>query len=338
MVSIHVQLPKIASEKSKMLTYAQYRDLLSVKTLNEFVIKLKKMDYEEIELQENATLELIDFGLKEKLIVTLQKIIRNSPEKFQRFFMVYLLKFEIENIKLLIKSFYKNLVKDEIKIHESIEELVGRIGIFKEALMATDMKALLAILRRLPYGDLIIEAFITFERENYSFFYFDLVLDLKYLEELWLKHQKLNQKDSQIARQYVGFETDCYNLEAIVRARNLKVEPSLTYKMISAKNYHLNKQFLESLMKDNLNYEKLAEIIGSKEKISNLDANSIRIICKHARVNLIRSLYVKEVFSIGKSLAFFLHKELEIENLRTVSVGIYYKRPLEEILSKIYIV
>jgi len=335
--SIHVQLPKVAFEKSKLLSYAQYKDLLSSKELREFVIKLNNMDYEEIEFQENATLELIDFGLKEKLIFTLHKIIRNSPDKFQRFFIAYLLKFEIENVKILIKSFYKNIERNEIKLHESVEYLLGRINIFKEALTAVDLRSLIAILQKLPYGELINEAFLTFERENYSFFYFDLFLDLKYLEDLWLKHQKLNRKNRQIARELIGLETDCYNLESVARAKNLKMEPHVIYKMISANYYRLNKQFLEELIKNNLNYEKLTKIFGLKERIGSLDAQSIRTMCKTMRLNLIRSFYVRAVFSIGKSLAFLLHKELEIENLRIISVGIHYKKSIEEILKKLYI-
>jgi vacuolar-type H+-ATPase subunit C/Vma6 len=336
--SIYVQLPKVAFEKSKLLSSAQYKDLLSAKDLNEFVGKLKNMDYEEIDFQEKASLELIDYGLKEKLITILHKIIRNSPINFQRFFITYLLKFEIENIKLLVKGFYKKLGSEEIKLHESVEQLLGRKGIFKEALAAADLRALITILQKLPYGKLIEEAFANFERENYSFFYFDLFLDLKYLEELWSKHQKLRRNNRTIVREFIGLETDCYNLEVVLRARNLKIEPHLIYKMISSKSFHLNKQFLEELIRDNLSYERLAQIFRISEKMSSLDAQSVPLICKSMRLKLIRSLYVGSVFSIAKSLAFLIHKELEMENLRIISVGIYYKKPIDEISKKLYIV
>jgi vacuolar-type H+-ATPase subunit C/Vma6 len=308
------------------------------KDLHEFIAKLKNMGYEELGFQEKASLELIDFGLKEKLITVLHKIIRNSPIDFQRFFVVYLLKFEIENIKLLVKSIYKKLGNEEIKLHESVEQLLGRIATFKEASAATDLTALITILQKLPYGNLIREAFTTFERENYSFFYFDLFLDLKYLEELWSTHQKLNRSNRRIAREFIGLETDCYNLEVVLRARNLKMDPPLIYKMISSKNYHLNKQFLEELMKDNLTYERLAQTFSLGDKISNLDAQSVPQICKSIRLKLVRSLYARSMFSIAKSLAFLINKELEMENLRIISVGIYYKKPIEEISKKLYIV
>lgn len=336
--SIYVQLPKIAFEKSKLLSNAQYKELLSVKDLNEFVGKLQNMGYEEIDFQEKDPLELIDYGLKEKVITVLHKIIRNSPQNFQRFFIAYLLKFEIENIKLLVKGFYKKLRSEELKLHESVEGLLGRKGIFKEALAAADLRALITILQKLPYGNLIKEAFTIFERENYSFFYFDLFLDLKYLEELWSVHQKLRRSNRKIVKELIGLETDCYNLEVVLRARNLKLEPHLIYRMISSKHFHLNKQFLEELIKDNLSYERLAQIFRVNEKISTLDAQSVQQICKSMRLKLIRSLYVRSVFGIAKSLAFLIHKELEMENLRIISVGIHYKKPIEEISKKLYII
>jgi len=328
----------VAFEKSKLITPIEYNELVASRDLNEFVLKLRRSEYE-IELRGQISLNYIEFELIEVLFAAFDKMIKHAPKKFQSFFRAYLIKYEMQNIKTLIRAFYKGVKKTELQYHYTVENILGRKDVITESLNASDLNTLIIGLQKLPYGDVIGEIFEIIEREKYSFFYLDLFLDLKYLEELWLAHNELGRRNREIVKKFIGLEIDSYNLETVLRAKNLGLEEHLVYRMISQHYYLLNEHFLEELIKNKLDIAMLLKYYKFKEKITrNLeDPETIRHLFKKELIKLIHSFYIKSGFNIGKPFAFLLNKELEIENLRSISIGIYYKRKPEEISGSLYI-
>ncbi len=337
--NIHTLLPKVAFEKSRLLSQSQYKDFAASRDLNEFVLKLRKTEYEQMEFRGKITLKFIEFELKEVLFSVFEKIIRGAPKGFQRFFLAYLLKYELDNIKTLIRGIYRNLEKEEIQLHYSVERILGRNKIFLEGLNASDIDTLVIILQQLPYGDLIKEIIGILKREKYSFFYLDLLLDLKYLEDLWLAHQKLSRRNRNIVKKFLGLKIDYYNLETILRAKNLQLEEHLIYRMISPHYYQINYQILDDLIKNRAVKKELLHAFQLTEKSAYIfeTPEYITPLFNRRLLKLIHYFYLRPGFNIGKPFAFLLHKELEVENLRTISVGVHYRKSTEEIMNKLYI-
>ncbi|MHA1130490.1 MAG: V-type ATPase subunit [Candidatus Helarchaeota archaeon] len=337
--TIHTLLPKVAFEKSKLLSRSQYKELISSRDIKEFVLKLRKIKYFKIEEEKKLTPILIEFQLKEVLFLVFEKIIREAPKKFQEFFLCYILKYEMENIKALVRRFRKEITQNEIPIHYTVETILRRNKLLQEALRTSNIASLMEVLKKLPYGNLFKEINKLIQREKSSFFYFDLALDLRYLEELWVTHLRLGRKDRSIVREYIGFKNDFYNVETILRAKNLNLQEQVINRMLSRYYYHLTQQSVEKLIKGKVSSEQLLQLF----KIKNIpdpkipDLKSIRYLYKQRVLQFIRSLYYKAGFNIGKPFAILLNKELEVENLRMISLGVHYQRNPDEILEKLHI-
>lgn len=340
--TIYTLLPKVGSEKSQLFSREKYLDLSSSRTLKDFISKLQSTSYGQLHLQENYSPEVLEFSFKETLFRVFSKLINNSPINYQNFFQGYLIKYEMENVKTLLRGFHKKLNREELSknLHYSVEALLGRERLIRGCLEGLDLNSLVQDLSKLPYGKVIRESFLFFEREQFSFLYFDVFLDLKYFQDLWKVHQKLDRKNREIVEKFIGFELDCYNLETILRSKNLKLASSEIYQMITRQFYRLKQKFLDHLINDEFMSEEIFGKLGIRDnKAYNLqDPESILHMRKREILKLIHSFYCKAGFNIGKPLALLKHKELEIENLRTISVGIYYQKLPEEIMNRLYIV
>ncbi len=340
--TIYTLLPKVGSEKSQLLTKDKYLDLANSKTLKEFISKLQSTPYGQLHIQENFSLELLTFFFKEALFRVISKLINNSPKNYRIFFQAYLVKYEMENIKTLLRGFHTNVNREELSknLHYSVEALLGRERLIRECLEELDLHSLVQTLSKLPYGKVIRESFLFFEREQFSFFHFDVFLDLKYFQGLWNAHQKLDRKNRGIVRKFIGLELDCYNLETILRAKNLKLASSEIYQMITRQFYRLKQEFLDHLINDEILSEELFGKLGIRDKREyNLrDPQSIRHLLKRETLKLIHNFYCKAGFNIGKPFALLKHKEIEIENLRRISIGIHYRKLPDEIMNRLYIV
>lgn len=337
--NIHVLLPKIAFEKSKLITLNQYKDLSSSKDLNDFVLKLRRF-YSTIKFHGSLTLDLIEFELKEALFSVFNRIISYAPKNFQKFFLAYLLKYEMENLKILIRGFYQGVKKEDLAIHYTIEDMFGRREIITESLKADLLNNLKSILQKIPYKDVINEIFDILQREELSFFYLDLLLDLKYLELLWQNQQKLNLHNKIIVKKLIGVKIDSYNYETILRAKNLDLEEHLIYRMISQQKYLLDHQFLDEIIKNRAGSEKILRKlhIRSKSEYNIYEPEEMRDFFYKKLINVIHKYYQKDGFNIGKPLAFLLNKEIEVENLRKISIGVYYKKEPEDVMKRIYVI
>ena len=341
--SIETLLPKISHAKSQLISKEMYKNLLDSDNLEDFISKLRDTSYRELKNEIKATLYNIEYNLKEILISLFKKLLRHAPRNYQAFFRTYLLKYEMENIKKMLRGVNGNLTSEEIldSLHISVEDIFNRRKILEESLDALDLHSFVHNLSVLPYGEVIREAFLIFERERSSFFYFDLLLELFYLQELWKAHLRLKGKNRAIIRKFIGLKIDCYNLETIFRAKNLQLNEALMFRMIFGDySHYLNQEILDSLIRGQFKIEGLYKIfkLHKQAPVNFQDPDSINKFYKREVSNLIRFYYLNSDFDIGKPFAFIKNKELEVENLRTISIGVQYQISKQEVMDKLIII
>ncbi|MHA1263690.1 MAG: V0D/AC39 family V-type ATPase subunit [Candidatus Helarchaeota archaeon] len=337
--NIFTLLPKVAFEKSKLLTPAQYEELLLANNLKAFMGRLKKLNYKGMEIKEKVPLHFIEYQLKENMFESFYKLIRAASTKHRKFFLSYLVKYELENVKILFRTIEKDAEAREWELHFEIEEILGRSELWEEAVNAGDLDSLFSIFQHLPYFTIIKDAYNVMQQKKFSYFYLDLYLDLYYFDILWNAHKKLSRKDKKITEKIIGFQTDFFNFETIIRAKTLQLSDQFIVKMLTHSYYKLKKESLEDLISGESNIDNLLRFFHAKMEGTPLklgEPSSVEHIYKEQLSKLIQSLYLKAGFNIGRPFAFFLNKELEIENLRTISIGIYYKKPADEIRKLLY--
>ncbi len=341
--SIETLLPKISHAKSQLLSKETYKTLLDSNDLEEFISKLRDSSYGELKIEMKTTLYSIEYDLKEILIKLFKKLLRHAPKNYQAFFRTYLLKYEIENIKKMLRGVHANLSSEEIlnSLHISIEDVFKRRKILEESLDALDLHSFVHNLSVLPYGEVIREAFLIFERERSSFFYFDLLLELFYLQQLWKAHLKLKGKNRAIIRKFIGFKIDCYNLETIFRAKRLQLNEALMFRMIFGDySHYLNQEILDGLIRGQFKIERLYKIFKLQKQapVNFQDPESVNKFYRREVADLIRFYYLNSDFDIGKPFAFIKNKELEVKNLRTISIGIQYQISTQEVMDKLILI
>lgn len=108
-------LAKIGAERSKLLSESKIKTLTETKDSATFASQLRDTSYQaqiaKMPLPINS--RKLERAFNETLIETYAKIVKNSPQSVQASLNLYLLKFEIENLKTLIKIASDSLIAEQ---------------------------------------------------------------------------------------------------------------------------------------------------------------------------------------------------------------------------------
>ena len=99
-------LAKIGAQRSNLLSEAKLKTLSDSPALNDFIAQLQDTPYRKqiSKIQFPLSGYKLERTFNENLIETCQKIIKYSPQSISDYLQIYLLHFEIENIKILLKG------------------------------------------------------------------------------------------------------------------------------------------------------------------------------------------------------------------------------------------
>jgi V/A-type H+-transporting ATPase subunit C len=153
------------------------------------------------------------------------------------------------------------------------------------------------------------------------------------------KVETLKGRDKEIAKQLIGIEIDAMNIMILLRTIHWrgKIDPDLIIPYF----YHLSEKLVNECAKcDSLEdvitklsktpYGKILNqsLENYRQKRSLLSFElSLKKYCLEKNENFLRG----DPFQIGTLLGYLKLKEVEIENLRAIAVGIENKLPEEEI-------
>jgi vacuolar-type H+-ATPase subunit C/Vma6 len=334
-------LVKVGVERSHLLSKEKLERLTICKNLKEFVSELRDTSYGE-KLAKVAlpyTSKSIEKIFRENLIGVNIKMLRSSPETVSPFIRAYLLRFEHENIKTILRAASVGLPHDEIKqkIYMPAEVYLRRQDIILKAAMAIQVKSVVDVLKTSPYGPLLVAGLQKYE-ETGSTKFFDILLDRFFYEKFGEKFKDLPRKEQKHVFFYVSREIDRFNILTILRAKILGYDPNWIRMAILRSSYNVPKKTIETLLISNdfdsaLNvieqsyYKRLIiraetpeETVFAAEKAFRKD------LFEHAKKTIIG-----DPFNIGTPIAFLVQKEIESANLTAISLGIEYNWKKDDI-------
>jgi V/A-type H+-transporting ATPase subunit C len=193
-----------------------------------------------------------------KLMDDLSILLRPLDAASRDFLVHWARKFELYNLKALIRGKLQHLSYDQIR--ENLYELPLLISLPHDQLLRTEsVPELLRRLERTPYSDIARQARQVYEEKNEPFS-LDATIDQRFYTGLLKRARKIHDPDRQPLLKLLGSLIDQQNLPWILRYRfNYKLSPSETFYLLIPSGTHLQRDRLITLVK----LESFAEVMAA---------------------------------------------------------------------------
>ncbi len=334
-------LTRIGVQRAALLNEAKLKSLAEASDLEDFVAQLRDTSYQ-TRLQKAAApfdsrqLERI---FKETFLDLAIKITKNAPNSVKPFLMVYLKRFEVDNLKALIKASYANFDAEQTleKVNLQLETFLGNRAVFEEAAKTTGLTPLVSALAKTEYATVLTQGLASYDEKG-AVTSFDLLLDKDYYEKLASAYLELPRSERGYAEFYVKTQTAAYLLPMILRAKNLGYAVSTLRAILPDQPLSLPASTLEDLVMAS-DFNMALNIIlqtpfgqyFTKGKTPEETIANAQIAFKKALVTHAARSRVFEVFNVGLVLSFLVLKQTEVANLVAVAVGVEAKLPSEDV-------
>ena len=340
-------LAKIGAERSNLVGETRIKALAENKSLTELAVQLRDTSYQEqiSKLSLPLTSRKLERAFNENLIGTYIKIIKYSPKNVRKYLSLYLLRFEIEHIKALMKATSAKLSPEQklMKIYFSVEDHLKKHAVIEEAAKASTPNQIIHVLKDTDYFLPLNMGLKNYE-ENGSTAFFDVFLDKLFYEKLYEGYESLNKKEQSYANFYVSMENDGFTLVTLLRGKALNYESNWLRLVVPGNYFNLNKSTVEDLVTaedfeaafklvlDSFYAKYFIKAQTPEETIATAGKAFKKAVFHHAK-----SSAISETFNIGSPLAFLTQKEAEVYNLTVLSLGIDSAMKPEEIRNQLLI-
>ncbi len=274
------------------------------------------------ELSETELNRTIERGLINQLMNELSILLRPLNGTARDILIYWSRKFELYNLKALIRGKLNNLPYDQIR--ESLHILPALISLPHETLLRTEnVPELLRQLEQTPYEAIARQARQVFEEKNESFS-LDATIDHRYYIGL-LKHARsCSSEDQAPLLQLIGDLIDRQNLPWLLRYRlNYQLSPSETYYLLIPSGHYLHADLLKRLV----NMEQMAQILEALPAPLDsrlADASTIMAVELAMTEDLIAQSRKCLRFSpsaITRALAYLMLREMDLRRVFAIIQG-----------------
>ncbi|HUK85359.1 MAG TPA: V-type ATPase subunit [Candidatus Acidoferrum sp.] len=339
-------LARIGAERGKLLSEAKLKALTESKNLQEFAAQLRETSYQEqIAKLSMLTSRKLEKAFNENLIAVIAKIIQNSPKNAQKYLLTYIYRFEIENVKALIKATNANQsVEQKLAIlYISAEDYLKNRAVIEEAAKAQTIKQLVNVLKRVTkYAVALSMGFQSYEEDGTTVC-LDVLLDKVFHEEVCKTYENLPKKEKPSAFFYTSIENDGFTLMTLLRGKNLNYDANWLRSAVPAHNFKIYAEVIEEIVTA-ADFDSALKIVlesyysGFFIRAKNpetLLADVERVI-KVELLHHAKTSAISDNFSVGAALAFLTQKEAEVHNLCAISSGVEAQIKPEEIESQLF--
>ena len=323
---------KIGAEKSKALSEAKIKSLVESKNLASFVSQLRDTSYQAqiAKLPPPLTSRKLERAFNENLVEAYVKMIKNSPKRAADFLSIYVLRFEVENIKTLIKAINGEMGVEEklARIYFSVEDFLGKRAMLEEAAKATTLRQMQNSIKDSLYTSALSRGMQSYE-ENGSTSTFDIFLDKVFYDALHDAYEQVPRSQRNHVRFYAATENDSFTILTSLRAKTLNYDASWLRNVVPPKNFKLTSETVDALVMA-ADFETALKIAtetfygklftkapSAEETLAAAEKAFKRWMFKHAK-----AATVGEIFNVGAPLSFMILKEAEVRNLIAASAGV----------------
>jgi vacuolar-type H+-ATPase subunit C/Vma6 len=338
-------LAKIGAERSKLLSEAKLKTLTESKNLTELTTHLRETSYQAqiAKVQFPLTSRKLERAFYENLIETHVKIIKNSPKNAAKYLTLFFFRFEVENVKALLKATNAKLSPEQklAKVYLSVEDYLKNSAVIEEAAKAQSLKQVANALKSTEYASALNMGLQSYE-ESGSTMRLDVFLDKVFYEKLYNSYENLPKKEKSHAHFYASMENDSFTLLTLLRGKTLNYDSNWLRLAVPHDNFNLPAGTVEALVSAGDFESALKIALGSyyagflvkaqnpEETVANAEKAFKRAVFHHAKASRI-----VETFNIGAALAFLTQKEVEAHNLTVLSLGVEVAMNPEDIQSKL---
>jgi vacuolar-type H+-ATPase subunit C/Vma6 len=325
-------LAKIGVERGRLLSEVRLKTLTESKDLSELAAQLRDTSYQEqiVKVSLPLTSRKLERAFRENLISTYLKIIKNSPKNASKYLWLYVLRFEVENIKTLIKATNAKLSLEQKmgRIYLPAEDYLENRSVMEETAKAPDIKQIVKALKKTDYTLALNMGFQSYEEDGTTAC-FDVLLDKTFYEKLYDSYESLPEKEKPHAHFYASTENDSFTLLTLLRGKTLNYDPNWLRLAVPSNNFYLDKETVEAMVTAT-DFESALRIAfdshyagffaksqSPPEIIVNAEKAFKKAVFQHAKASII-----PEHFNIGAPLALMTQKEAEVYNLTALSSGV----------------
>ncbi len=308
------------------------KPLAESKNLAAFTAQLRDTNYQTqiARLPLPLTSRKLERAFNENLIETYAKMIKNSPAKAANFLSVYVLRFEVENLKTLIKSINAELSSEEKlgRIYFSAEDFLKRRVMFEDAAKASTLKQMQNAIKSSLYASALSKGMQGYEDKG-STSGFDILLDKVFYDSLHDRYEELPRKEKPHVYFYAAIENDSFTLLSVLRGKTLNYDASWLRAAVPPKNFRVTSETFEAMLMapdfesaakaaSETSYGKFfVKAASPDETLAAAEKAFKKAVFLHAK-----AYTIGEIFNVGAPLAFMMLKEAEVHNLIAASAGI----------------
>lgn len=325
-------LAKIGAEKSKLLSETKIKSLAESKNLAGFVAQLRDTTYQTqiAKMSMPLSSRKLERVFNENLLESHIKMVKNSPGKAAKFLAVYILRFEVENLKTLIKSTNGELDTEAklARIYFSAEDFLKRRAMLEDAAKASTLKQMQNFIKSSLYASAFSKGLQSYE-ENGSTAAFDILLDKVFFDSLRDAYEALPKMEKPHVHFYAATENDTFTLLTGLRGKTLNYDANWLHGAVPPKNFNLSSEAVDALLMaadfesalkiaSETSYGKLfAKAPTPEEALAAAEKAVKKAVFQHAK-----AATVLEIFNAGAPLTFMMLKEAEVRNLIAASAGV----------------
>lgn len=282
---------------------------------------------------EHVNVNLIEQAWFLELLEDFKVLARSLQGTARTFFTYWFRKYEITNLKTLLRGKLAGL--DAPTIAAQLIDVGTLAALPLEQLLHTeDVSELLRRLDNSPYGNVARQARRVFEQDH-QLYSLDAAVDRHYLLELDKRAQVLDLHQRQRLLPLLGIFMDRFNLLWLLRYRfAYQLSPAETFYLLMSTGYRLDRTNLLHLVELGSFSEVLAHLPDSLKRLL-ADANDVSTVeyRLNAEVRRVAEYTLhRHSFSLAKVIAYIVLRELEMHRMLAIIKGKRLGLKLENIL------
>lgn len=273
-------------------------------------------------LSESTLNRAAERALIRTLMLELSVLLRPLDGASRNILVHWTRKFELYNLKALIRGKIQGLSYEQIK--ENLHDLPSLISLPHEQLLRTEnIPELLRQLEQTPYGDIAQQARQVFEESNEPFS-LDATIDQRYYTGLLKRARSVAEEDRQPLLRLLGSLIDQQNLLWLLRYRfNYELSPTETYYLLIPSGRYLSVDKLTKMV----NMESFEQVIGTLPKHLASRMGSITSIMDAEQamttetIRQARKCLRFSQSAIARSLAYLISREIDLKRIYAIIQG-----------------
>ena len=330
---------RIRARMGDILSEGRLRALIDAENKDDLLALLIDSPYKgKLTRLTSKDLKNIESALKEELIDQYLMVIRSTKGEIRDIFVEILRKFEVKNLKTIIRAKTVATVSGESPLFFPVESFFGRK--LSNLMEAESIEGVVKLLED-PYKEALEDVFPEYEKSK-KVLILENALNNEIFGAIWERTEGLRAEDREIVRRIIGTEFDMANIMTLLRCKSERIEEKEIRSFLSPYAYafdfdsakakaamsaetvdsairSLPSPYKEELEKAIPSYQEGRQLLTFEYALTKFLLKTIKNTLKTYPIN------------IGTIIGFLYLKEMEIKNLSAIAVYKENEIPAEEI-------